>query len=78
VDESLRLRAIVETCDAATTAGATTSPNSHRLADGATIQFAVVLDVDRRGHICRRAVRPDVFAPPSAEMIRPTASPKGG
>jgi hypothetical protein len=46
----------------ATTAGATTSPNSYRLADGATIQFAVVLDIDRRGHIYRRAVRPDVFA----------------
>jgi carboxyl-terminal processing protease len=46
----------------ATTAGATTSPNRYRLADGATIEFAVVLDVDRRGHIYRRAVRPDVFA----------------
>ena len=34
----------------------------NRLADGATIQFAVVLDIDRRGHIYRRAVRPDVFA----------------
>ena len=61
----------------ATTAGATTSPNSYRLTDGATIRSRSCWTSTAAA--TSTAARSDRTSsrPPSAEMIRPTASPRG-
>ena len=44
----------------AATAGATTAPQTYRLADGAEMHFAIVWYVDSHGSVYKRPLRPDV------------------
>jgi C-terminal processing protease CtpA/Prc len=47
----------------AATAGATNSPHTYRLADGATFSLSTHWDVDRSGHVYRSPISPDVVMP---------------
>jgi C-terminal processing protease CtpA/Prc len=50
----------------AATAGATTAPQTYRLADGAEMHFAVVWYVDRHGIVYKHPLKPDFAFPDSA------------
>jgi carboxyl-terminal processing protease len=58
------------------TGGATNSPGTYRLADGATIRFASYWDTDRTGRIYRKPIAPDVAVTPdwSDRPVRSAAS----
>jgi hypothetical protein len=45
------------------TAGATTAPQTYRLADGAELHFAVVWYVDSHGNVYKHPIKPDVTVP---------------
>jgi carboxyl-terminal processing protease len=62
----------------ATTAGATNSPDTYPLADGATIRISSNWEIDREGHIYRHAITPDALvAEDFRRGDRPAAAASG-